>query len=400
MPCNACLHVNDECDCACGRAGAALCAFVRTRVSVRDACRPRVYHLVSSTPGSKVYFLDAAKQQRMAVGGNKLVQRTPWNHFGRKNVGFLFAVQHGATSVFDFDDDNLLLRIPFDDIDRAANLRSTTVAVPLAPSPAAAVLPAVAFVSPAPDPSEPISFCTVTADFVTYNPYSALGSNVSGTWPRGFPLPHYKMKVATRPCTTATAARQPFQRSRVAVWQLAANHDPDVDAIYRLTRPLPFTFAAKGPTVVLPAKVLAPYNSQSSMHTYQALWALLLPTTVPGRVSDIWRGYAAQRLFWDVGASLAFSPPKVEQIRNAHTYIADLQSELDLYLKAERLVEFLGSEWACEMVAARSIPACMEQLWIELYERDYIEIEDVLLVQVWLEELVHAGYRFPQYLSR
>ena len=32
-----------------------------------------------------------------------------WNHFGRKNLGFLYAIQHGARWVYDTDDDNELL---------------------------------------------------------------------------------------------------------------------------------------------------------------------------------------------------------------------------------------------------------------------------------------------------
>ena len=453
-------------------------------VVVGDKKGPRSYNLPASAPGSQVFFLDATKQQQMAAAGNALAKHTPWNHFGRKNIGYLFAVQHGAMDVFDFDDDNLLLpqekmqaTIPRGDADindRIANSGSQVdregqkegrrrpashalnlQGVPRPPPTLGTVVMAAegsgkrsgssgAFVSPIPDPDEAITFCTVSTDFATYNPYFALGSNVSGTWPRGFPLPHYKQRETTRPCrtmprptlaatagkhraavdadrdqnanvhrntaggveTTASANDNAFQRKNVAVWQLAANHDPDVDAIYRLTRPLPFVFAARGPTVVIPAKVLAPYNSQSSVHTQQALWALLLPTTVPGRVSDIWRGYAAQRLFWNIGAALAFVPPRVEQIRNAHTYIADLQSELDLYLKSERLVDFLRNEWTCNAIrpgataalaAPLSLPTCMEQLWVALYERDYLEVEDVVLVQVWLEELVRAQYKFPHF---
>eukprot|EP00669_Euglena_mutabilis_P006056 TRINITY_DN1793_c0_g1_i1.p1 TRINITY_DN1793_c0_g1~~TRINITY_DN1793_c0_g1_i1.p1 ORF type:complete len:352 (+),score=48.70 TRINITY_DN1793_c0_g1_i1:38-1057(+) len=39
----------------------------------------------------------------------RIVRRLPWNHFGRKNVGFLFAVAHGAEVVYDCDDDNELI---------------------------------------------------------------------------------------------------------------------------------------------------------------------------------------------------------------------------------------------------------------------------------------------------
>ena len=46
---------------------------------------------------------------------------------------------------------------------------------------------------------------------------------------------------------------------------------------------------------------------------------------VHGRVSDIWRSYIVQRLLWDVGYSVAFSPPLVVQNRGPHNYLADMQ---------------------------------------------------------------------------
>ena len=36
-------------------------------------------------------------------------QLIPWNHFGRKNVGFLYAIAHGAHVIYDTDDDNIPL---------------------------------------------------------------------------------------------------------------------------------------------------------------------------------------------------------------------------------------------------------------------------------------------------
>jgi hypothetical protein len=42
-----------------------------------------------------------------------------------------------------------------------------------------------------------------------------------------------------------------------------------------------------------------------------------------------------------------------------------------------------------------SVPAEMERLWVALYERSYIEIKDVELIQSWLLALVEAGYEFP-----
>ena len=39
----------------------------------------------------------------------RIAKRLPWNHFGRKNVGFMYAVAHGAEVIYDCDDDNELI---------------------------------------------------------------------------------------------------------------------------------------------------------------------------------------------------------------------------------------------------------------------------------------------------
>jgi len=171
-----------------------------------------------------------------------------------------------------------------------------------------------------------------------------------------------------------------FPASCLGVLQSLADHDPDVDAVYRLTRPPHFTFsrAPGAPALVVPPGRLAPYNAQATLHTHGALWALLLPSSVHGRVSDIWRGYIAQTLMWDLGLRLAFTPPSVVQERNPHNWLADMQAEAPLYEQAGALVETLGA-WRCDgdeggdhvgdLHAPKSLPTCLEQLWVEMYER-------------------------------
>ena len=38
----------------------------------------------------------------------------------------------------------------------------------------------------------------------------------------------------------------------------------------------------------------------------------------------------------------------------------------------------------------------MEELWIALYERTYIGVSDLELMQLWLQALVDIGYEFPE----
>jgi hypothetical protein len=50
-----------------------------------------------------------------------------------------------------------------------------------------------------------------------------------------------------------------------------------------------FEDTATSTSLIVPSHTFAPYNAQATIHMQQAHWALRLPFTVPGRVSDIWR---------------------------------------------------------------------------------------------------------------
>merc|ERR1719449_503298 len=64
--------------------------------------------------------------------------------------------------------------------------------------------------------------------------------------------------------------------------------------------------------------VFAPYNAQATVHLYDAFWALLLPVTVNGRVSDIWRAYLSSKLFWALHRNVAFMEAYVVHDRVDH----------------------------------------------------------------------------------
>ena len=144
---------------------------------------------------------------------------------------------------------------------------------------------------------------------------------------------------------------------------------------------------------VLPAHVVAPFNAQSTLWAYSGFWGLLLPISVHGRVSDIWRSYIMQRVMADAGLHVAFSDAWVEQHRSQHNYLADLQAEDHLYHRSGALHKFL-SEWT-RPFATHSLPETLEALYRSLYEVGVIEIDDLRLMQEWLKVLVAAGYTFP-----
>ena len=55
--------------------------------------------------GKNIIFLSAISQANL---NNEFVDAMPWFSFGRKNIGYLYAIANGAKTIWDFDDDNLL----------------------------------------------------------------------------------------------------------------------------------------------------------------------------------------------------------------------------------------------------------------------------------------------------
>ena len=57
---------------------------------------------------SKVVFMDDERQDKF-YKEFKLESVIPWNHFGRKNLGYIYAILNGAEYIYDTDDDNELI---------------------------------------------------------------------------------------------------------------------------------------------------------------------------------------------------------------------------------------------------------------------------------------------------
>lgn len=121
-----------------------------------------------------------------------------------------------------------------------------------------------------------------------------------------------------------------------------------------------------------------------------------------GRVSDILRSYVVQALFKRIGIHLGFLPrPIVVQDRNPHSYEADFNAEIPLYTKSSFLVSYLIQNYVNESIlkSSGSLIEIIESIWIDMYERGFVEEDDVLNIQEWISDLVKIGYKFPSILQ-
>lgn len=282
-----------------------------------------------SYPG--VTFISAAAQLE---SGGAFAAECPFNHYARKNAGYLWAIEQGAELIAETDDDN----IPYDSFLRDVNRE-------------------------------------VTGRRVVKSGWENVYTHFTDEkiWPRGFPL---ELITESLKAKSELGDAGTFD---CPVQQYLADGDPDVDAVYRLTIEAQTTFQPN--TVVLSQGTYCPFNSQNTIFWPDAYPLLYLPAYVSFRMTDIWRSFIAEVCLYAMGKSIAFRDATVFQERNQHSLIRDFADEVPGYLNNTKIVEILTglslsgeagktgeNVWKCydALVSAGIVPA-KEMRLVELW---------------------------------
>jgi len=281
------------------------------------------------------FFLSTSDQEKLDFSINK---ELPYNHYSRKMVGYLKAIENQAEVIIDTDDDNM----PKED-----------------------------WGFPCFDGNYSIS--TENLGFVNiYRNFS--GINI---WPRGFPL-----NLITNEKSTLKEKCLKKQEIRIGVWQGLADGDPDVDAIYRLTTSQMCYFSERQP-IALGKGSVCPFNSQNTAFRKELFSLLYLPSFVSFRFTDILRGLVAQPIMWQIGYKLGFLKATVVQERNQHNYLIDFESEIPFYLFSEKIVKLVTS---C-INPDNSISENLTKSYEILSENKIVTKKELSLLAAWLKDL-------------
>lgn len=300
---------------------------------IGDSKSPAQYTLA----GAQFFSL---QQQRDS--GLQFARLCPERRYARKNIGYLLAMRGGAKVIVETDDDNLPLAgfwEPRRRLQRAAELANR-------------------------------GWVNVYRYFTD-----------ADCWPRGLPLDAFRQPVPALESLTVRELDCPIQQG-------LANEDPDVDAIFRLLFPLPLSFR-DGEKVALSEGAWCPFNSQNTTWWADAFPLLYLPSYCSMRMTDIWRGFVAQRLAWLLGWSVLFHSPTVYQLRNEHNLMRDFSDEVSGYLNNRRIGEALDAlplkAGAGQM--GDNLRLCYEAL----VRMELIDKLELPLLDAWLSDLSQLG---------
>jgi len=216
-----------------------------------------------------------------------LAALTPTRHYSRKNLGYLLAMNNGIAEIAETDDDNIPREEFWNEKHRKVKSHSF----------------------------ENNGWVNVYHYFTEHK-----------IWPRGLPLEEVNARQADINSLKLQLVNCPIQQG-------LADENPDVDAVYRLTCPLPISFEKKA-KLALGRNAWSPFNSQNTYWFKEAFPLLYLPSFCAFRATDIWRSFVAQRIAWECGWSILFHEPTVTQERNEHSLLKDFEDEISVYLKS------------------------------------------------------------------
>lgn len=303
-------------------------------VVIGDRKSPANYDL----PGADFLSL-SAQHERFGRFSHAL----PEGHYARKNLGYLAALATGAAWIVETDDDN-------DPLPGFMEAPPTKMHVRVA-----------------------------TEERPWINAYRYFSPSIP-VWPRGLPLELLGDLDAVPPPT-----REDVETPVIV--QGLADDNPDVDAVYRLTRPLPVRFGGDRP-LALDAGQWCPFNSQNTWFHRDVAALLYLPSHCSFRMTDIWRSFVAQRCLWAMGGRIVFVAPTVRQDRNEHNLLRDFADEIPGYLNNDRIRRALAG-----VPVAGSPTDDLIRCYEALVAEAFLPADELGLVSAWVEALAGTTAR-------
>ncbi|MCJ7801949.1 MAG: STELLO glycosyltransferase family protein [Candidatus Marinimicrobia bacterium] len=295
-------------------------------IVVGDTKSPKEFNLA----GCDYYSVERQQAQNF-----ELAKTLPLKHYARKNLGYLIAISKGAEIIIETDDDNLPLPNFWDTRTKTVN---------------AHLLSNKGWVN-------------------IYKYFTDIH-----VWPRGFALENIKDNLPE--LEELVSIKCPIQQG-------LADENPDVDAIYRLTLPLPITFN-KSENIALGTQSFCPFNSQNTTWFKEAFPLLYLPSYCSFRMTDIWRSFIAQRIAWTCGWSILFHNSSVWQQRNDHSLMTDFRDEIPGYNYNTEIYKNLKILKLKEGI--ENIPANMKICYKKLIELNLVSNEELILLDNWLDD--------------
>ena len=279
-------------------------------------------------------FLDVETQKNLFP---KLCEIIPYNHYCRKNLGYLYAFKKGYNMIYETDDDN----VPYDDFDNVLEIDNTQI------------------------------INEQDSNWINIFKYFTNNAHI---WPRGFPLTLLKNK----PNYDIAACDK-----RPSIVNGLVENDPDVDACFRLIcNQQDQIIWEQNKSIIIDNKNMCVFNTQNTFWLNPELFvSMLIPCSVSFRYCDILRGIITNIILKKTDNYMMYTSPNVIQNRNEHNLFEDLKSELEMYVHNENILDYIEHNTN----DVTDIKQLMNIIYQNLLDNQVITQNDIDILTIWLD---------------
>lgn len=277
-------------------------------------------------------YLDIISQKKLFP---ELSELFPYNHYCRKNLGYLYAIKKGYSIIYETDDDN----IPYDNFDNILQYNNIQII------------------------TEQNNKWINIFKYFTNNAY---------IWPRGFPLsllkndPNYLIKNTTKIPSIINGL---------------VENDPDVDALFRIICNHQDGIKwEKNKCILIDNQNVCVFNTQNTFWLNPEMFiCLLIPSSVSFRYCDILRGIINNIILKKTNNYMMYSSPNVIQNRNEHNLISDFKSEYEMYINNENILDYIEND-----ITNNNIKELLPIIYNNLLINNVIKQKDINILNKWI----------------
>ena len=252
---------------------------------------------------NELVYLSIKEQKYL---GYNIIKYLNKNTLTRKNIGYLYAIQHGAKELYEIDEDIIIydlnhLTLDFKNIYICYGLRN---------------------------------------DSNMINPFEYFGE--TNIWPRGFRINDIGINEDNKYyiLNSSQLIIKPI------IFQGLINGIPDVDSIFIQTRIkknnlIHLNFSSKYPLLYFPGNYI-PINSKNTRYLYEIFPYLVFPISLNQKVSDIFRGYIMQYFAWNNNGAVIYYYTSIYKKNFQYENKKSFLEEKDLFYDLDNLLAELN----------------------------------------------------------
>ena len=282
--------------------------------------------------------------------GYKITKFLSFNSYARKNIGYLYSIQHGAKEIFEIDEDIVISDL------NSLNLNSTNHKI----------------------------YYGFRNDSRMINPYTHFHER--NIWPRGFRLRDigYQHQNKFFIMDSSKLLLTPL------IHQGLINGIPDTDSIFQKTKnEIELNFSYNDPLIYFPGNFI-PINSKNTKYLYDIFPFLALASTISKEISDILRGYILQYFSWRYNGCVAYYLSKNYKKRVNISKTPNFIEDKNLFYNLDKYLFLLNTNSNSKMDAIEILFNIINNF----IKSGFLGEKDLTIYKAYIDDLSNIGYNY------